>query len=353
MSSASRQAYLNTRVSVMATQLLEPTAVNDLVALGLPDLAERFGLGIVLDEQLTARTKSRALEQSLIQVLLTELTILVRPMNAAERAMVLAWARKYALYNLKTLIRGKLYHLEQSEIRSNLYDLPENIKLPHQELFRAENVLELLRQLEGGPHRLIARQAREVYEQKREPFALEAAIDKRYYTSLVRQVMQFHDDNLRPLQHLIGAELDRVGLLWLLRYRFSYGLSASETFYQLVPSFRTLHRERLLALVNRETFERTLESLPDPLSRVTAGSNTVVDVQKRMGAYVAREARRVLRHSPSGVARSLAYLILREMDLFMLFALVQGKLLKLSPELVDIAVELAEPTCHWRPAAAA
>jgi len=353
MSSASRQAYLNTRVSMMATQLFKPAAINDLVQLGTQDLAERFGLQAIFDDQLTTRAKSRAIEQSLIQVLLSELAVLVRPMNAPERTMVLDWARKYALYNLKTLIRGKLCNLEQREIRSNLYDLPAILRLPHRELFRAESVLELLRQLEGGPNRVIARQAREIYEQRREPFALEAAIDQRYYTSLVRQVMQFHDDNLRPLQHLIGAELDRVGLLWLLRFRFSYGLSPSETFYQLVPSFRTLHRQRLLRMVDQDSFERTLEAIPEPLRRMMAGSNTVLDVQKRMGAYVAREARQILRHSPSGVARSLAYLMLREMDLFVLFAVVQGKLLKLPPELVDIAVELAEPTCQWRPAAAA
>lgn len=353
MSSASRQAYLNTRLSMMATQLFEPAAVNDLVKLSSQELAERFGLEAVFDDQLTTRAKSRAVEQSLIHTLLCELAVLVRPMNAPERTMVLDWARKYALYNLKTLIRGKLYNLEQREIRDNLYDLPEILRLPRQELFRAESVLELLRQLEDGPHRVIARQAREIYEQKREPFVLEAAIDQRYYTNLVRQVMKFNDDNLRPLQHLIGAELDRVGMLWLLRFRFSYGLSPSETFYQLVPSFRTLHRERLLSLVDQDSFERTLESIPEPLRRVTAGSKTVVDVQKRLGAYVAKEARQILRHSPSGVARSLAYLILREMDLFALFAMVQGKLLQLSPELVDIAVELAEPTCLWSPAAAA
>ncbi len=165
MSSASRQTYLNTRVSVMTARLFEPGAVNDLVKLDIQELTEGFGLEAVLDDQLTTRAKSRAIEQSLIQVLLFELAVLIRPMNAAERAIVLAWARKYALYNLKTLIRGKLYNLEQREIRSNLYDLPENIRLPHQELFRAENVLELLRQLEDGPHRLIARQAREIYEQ--------------------------------------------------------------------------------------------------------------------------------------------------------------------------------------------
>jgi len=355
MSNAANQAYLNTRISVMATQLFDPDTIGRLSQMQLPELAERFSLAGLADDQLSAQTRSRAIEQTLIQVLLSELQVLVRPMNPAERALVLAWGRKYALFNLKTLIRGKLHNLDPKEIRENLFELPACIRLVNlpairladEDLFRAENVLELLRQLEAGPHRLIARQAREIYEQRREPFALEAAIDQRYYAGLVRQIMQFYDSNLQPLQHLIGTELDRIDLLWLLRFRFSYQLSPSETFFQLVPSMRLLHRERLLGLVNLESFQRVLESLPPPLDEMLADSRTVLDVQRRMGRYVAREAHRVLRQSPSGVARALAYLMLREMNLLLLFALIQGRLLNLSTEVVEIALEITEPTCPW------
>jgi V/A-type H+/Na+-transporting ATPase subunit C len=349
MSLAAAQAYLNTRVSVMSTRLFRPGQLAELAELGLGELAERFGLAALLDEQVSARGKSRAVEQALIQLLLSELTVLARPMSATERALLMAWGRKYALFNLKTLIRGKLYDLDQKEIRENLYDLPPNVRLSHQELFRAENVLELLRQLEQGPHALIARQAREAYEQRREPFALEAAIDQRYYAGLARQVMQFQDANLLPLQRLVGTLLDRENLQCLLRFRFSYRLSPSETFYQLVPSSRLLHRDRLLDLVNLDDFERVPEALPPPLDALLAGATNLFDVQRRLGRYMAAEAHRTLRHSPSGVARALAYLILRESQLRSLFALTQGRLLDLPAELVEIAVGLAEPVCPIGP----
>jgi V/A-type H+-transporting ATPase subunit C len=345
MSQAAVQAYLHTRVSVMSTHLFKPGELAELAGLGLNDLAGRYGLSALLDEQVTANAKSRAVEQALITVLLSELTILVRPMSATERALIMAWGRKYALFNLKTLIRGKLYDLDQKEIRENLYDLPPGVRLSHQELFRAENVLELLRQLEQGPHALIARQAREAYEQRREPFALEAAIDQRYYAGLARQVMQFHDTNLQPLQHLVGTLLDREDLQCLLRFRFSYQLSPSETFYQLVPSSRMMHRDRLLELVNLDTVERVLEALPPPLDALLAGSTSLIDVQRRLHSYMDTEARRVLGHSPSGVARALAYLILRESQLRALYALIQGQLLQLPADLVEIAVGLTEPVC--------
>ncbi len=343
--SATSQAYLNTRVTAMSTRLLEREQIQALAQLSLPELAERFQLESVLDEQLPKQTKSRAVEQTLIRVLLAELAVLVRPMTPPERGLLLAWGRKFALFNLKTLIRGKLYNLDQAEIRENLYDLPDSMRLSDQDLLRAENVLELLRILEQGPHRLIARQAREVYEQKREPFALEAAIDQRYYAELMRQAMQFQDENVHSLQQLLGAILDRIDLLWLLRFRFSYRLSPSETYYQLVPSPKLLHRDRLLELANMETFEQVLAALPAPLDTLLAGSTSLIDVQRRIGTHQHAEAQRILASGRSGVARALAYLVLRESDLMVLFSLIQGRLLALPQELIEIGIELTEPNC--------
>jgi V/A-type H+/Na+-transporting ATPase subunit C len=349
VSRVAEQSFLNTRVSIMATRLFSPGYVVSLLDQGPAQLGEHLGLSLFADGNLSPRTKNRAIEQSLIETLLAELTILTRPMGPPQRQLVVHWGQKFALFNLKAMIRGKIYRLDNREIQDNLYELPPIVRLPYKELFGAENVLEMLRQLEPGPYSLIARQARELYEQKREPFALEAAIDQMHYSGLAREVRELHDADQRPLQQVVGALLDQIALLWLLRFRFAYQMSPSETFYQLVPSLRAMNRERLLQLVNLDGVERVLDAVPPPLGPVLVGSASLVDVQKRLNRYRAREARRVLRHSDSGVARALAYLILREMDLRLLFALIQGKLLDLPLETISIAVELADPNCPLGP----
>ncbi|MFP4061907.1 MAG: V0D/AC39 family V-type ATPase subunit [Halochromatium sp.] len=340
-----RDPYLNTRVSAMAERLIAPAEVATLCGLSLSELAQRFGLERLLDEPHDRRAKSRSLKQALVNTLLDELRILIRPMPAEEAGLVLAWGRKYALFNLKALLRGKLYELDPAEIRANLYELPEHVRLPQQELFQAEGVLELLRTLEQGPYSLIAKQGREVFERKRDPFALEAALDQRYYVEMARRLQQVHSSNQDELKQLLGALLDRVGLLWLLRFRFSYGLSPSETFYQLVPSVRLLHRDRLLGLVNLDSLEAILAALPEPLHGALAGSQSLIEVQQRLGGYVTEESRRILANGRSGVARALAYLILREHGVLMLFSLLQGQLLGLPRELVEIAIEARPPDC--------
>ena len=172
------------------------------------------------------------------------------------------------------LIRGKINGLEASEIQEHLHDLPASISLPHTELLRTESISELLRTLEQGPYRNVAVQARRSYEENQEPFLLDATIDQRYYTSLLRQIRRAQPDDRPSLFRLIGGLVDQQNLNWLIRYRFNYELSASETYYLLIPFGLQLHRDQLLALVNLDSIEQVIESLPPPLAAALAEGAT-------------------------------------------------------------------------------
>lgn len=354
MTSAAHDAYLNTRVAAKAAQLFRAGDLERFAQFGLPELAQEFGLGTLLEEPVSTRAKSRAVEQALMQVLLDEVTVLIRSMNAEERGLVLAWARQFALFNLKTLLRGKIRQLDQQQIRENLYDLPPRVRLSNEDLFRTENAVELLRQLEAGPLALLARQAREIYEKRQESFALEAAIDQRYYAEMARRAVGLEDGEAqRQMRRLIGSLVDRANILWLLRFRFAYRLSPSETFYQLVPSPHLLHRDRLLALVSLDDESKILAALPEPLNTRLAEAGNLMEIQRRLGHHCAETAWSVLRTGQSGVARALAYLILREFDLRLVFTLFQGRLLNLPEPYVDLALGLSPAICvhQWREAA--
>ena len=342
MSSSRHNTYLHTRVSILAARLLNHDNLAKLPQLDLERIGALYGLEPVLDDTLPASTRNHAVERALIRTLLSELSVLIRPMQGEGRELLLYWARKFELYNLKALIRGKLSAMPEQEISDNLYEVPDALALPHQALLRTESVLELLRRLEQSPYRAIARQARHVYEERHEPFALEATVDQQYYAGLVKRVREMQGTDLKEMQQVVGITLDQLNLLWVLRYRFSYGLSASETYYQLAPSVRKLHRGELLKLVNLSSLEKVISSLPPPLDSLLESAATTVEVERRMDTYSARETRKILLHSPSSVARAFAYLILREMDLRKLFAVVQGKVLGLNNDLQMYALGLGD-----------
>jgi V/A-type H+-transporting ATPase subunit C len=344
MATFSGGIYLNTRVSLFARRLLTDEQIGQLPQLGFDDVTKSYGLTAIQDVNAPVNLRLRAVEGALINVVLSELLVLIRPMYGEARELVTHWARKFELFNLKALIRGKINGLPEADIRATLHDLPSYLALPHQALLRTESVLELLRQLEKGQYRAIASQARQSYEEHREPFLLEAAIDQHYCTGLTKRARLLIGLDKREAAKIIGLHLDRIVLLWLLRYRFAYHLPPSEAYYQLVPSPYRMTKDRLLSLVNLPTWELVVDALPEPLNREMVGVESISEVERRMHAMTNRHLRSAIAHSPSAVARSLAYLILRDLDVKRLFSVVQARLLGLDDTMLHLALGLQPST---------
>ncbi|KRT54904.1 V-type ATPase subunit [endosymbiont of Ridgeia piscesae] len=332
------QTYLKTRVSILASRLLDPEQAAELIDLTAEELDQRLALNGILSQNLRTQQLNRTLEHSLINNLMLELAVLTRPLTGSARTLLLFWSRKFELFNLKALIRSKLKGLPIEQIQETLHQLPESISLPHEALLQTENIREMLRLLEHGPYAPIAHQARQVYAEKNEPFSLDAAIDRSYFSGLVHQAQRtepLHRDSLRPL---IGSLIDRQNILWLFRYRFSYRLSPSETYYLLIPAGRQIGRQQLMQLANLSSFGEIIENLPARIRALLAESINPMQVRQQLDRQMSTEAQRLIRFSPSVLTRALAYLVARHFDLERLQAILQGRALGLNGDLIRQAI---------------
>ncbi|MEJ2619274.1 MAG: V-type ATPase subunit [Candidatus Thiodiazotropha sp.] len=338
MNSQRDQAYLKTRVSIFASRLQSSEDIRILKQMSLHQLGERFDLLPIFEQEIETRQKSGLVEHQLLQQLMNELKVLLRPLSGRSRGLILYWPRKYELYNLKTLIQGKWNDLGIQEIRHNLYALPENIRLPHEALLQAENVQEMLRQLERGPYSQIASQARNIYEEQHENFSLGAAIDRLYYTGMLAQANITDCSDKRGLKKAIGCMVDRQNILWLMRYRLVYQFAPSEVYYLLIPYGGQIQRDKLMALANVDGLDNIVDQLPEPFHSLLAGSAHTTDVRQRLEYWVSDELRKLMLSSQDGVVAALCYLISRDIDIWRLYGIIQGKLLGMSAELLDEAI---------------
>ncbi|MDJ0806085.1 MAG: V-type ATPase subunit [Gammaproteobacteria bacterium] len=338
------QVYLKTRIRILSNQLLTEQEVPNLLQVPLTDLSDRLSLGSILEETADPHYAGTKLERSMIRLLMLEFGIILYPLAGKARELLLYWSRKFELYNLKTLIRGKLNGLSLETIRDDLHELPDNIRLPHETLLHAENVLEMLRLLERGAYATIARQARQVYEEKNESFSLDAAIDRLYYSGLARYVQTTEVTDQQGLKHLVSTLIDRQNILWLLRYRFAYDFAPSKAYYLLIPNGGYLTRQRLMALSNLQSFDDLLAKLPLRYANLLRGSTNSMQIRQRLDMHVSEQARRLIRFSPCVVVAALGYMVAREKDLRRLFAILQGRLLELDQAIIEEAVaSWAEP----------
>jgi len=336
--SASDYAYLHTRVSLFAEQLLGPDRLDALIDRPYEEEArDAVPSGAAVQY-------AGDLDQSNVTILLKELAVLIRPLSGASRDLLGYWAHRFELGNLKTIIRGKMANQPQPAIEAQLQDMGAFTSLPIAELLQSDTPAELLRRLEQTPYADIASQARRLLEEGEALFALDAALDRRYFAGLARRGAAIADSSGQLLRGLVGSIIDRVNLVWLLRYRYAYNLPPAQAYYLLIPASHRLQPQQLQRLAQCANFEDALGNLPAPFDQMLAGARNTTEVTLTLEKESWRIATNTLNHSSFNVARALAYMMLRERDLRRLRAIIRGRNMHMSTAMIRTALGLAANT---------
>jgi V/A-type H+-transporting ATPase subunit C len=333
------QAYLRTRLTILFNQLRSPEAVTRLIALPADELLDSFHIDF--GPGASKNHLIQQFEQDMLQIWLNEMSALLRPLKGPARAILIQWARRYELFNLKALIRGKVAGLSRTDISASLFHLPGFLSLDHEGLLHTDDITELLRRLDGTPYQSIARQAHRRFVEKQDHYLLDAALDQFFYAEMYRLTDPLDTADRQEMQELLGRVIDRHNLVWMLRYRYNYALSPAEAHYLSIDHGYRLNSDLLARLVEQTHIEDFLRMLPGRLQQITGETADIVLIESRLVANLKHHAYRFFRRSPSLVTMALAYLILRYLELKALYALVQARILGLSDQILLEALDPA------------
>jgi V/A-type H+-transporting ATPase subunit C len=338
MQISASNSYLNTRVSTMTARLQPTSWFQKIASTAAPKTDDILKQLSLLDDS----PSSGGLEPEtlMLHTFLSEFRILLRPMEGQARRLLLQWIRRVELRNLKSILHGALLHKPLDELRSSMLRIGDLETLPFKDLLQADDILEMLRILDKTGYAAMARQARHLFEQHNDPFFVNASIDQRYFNDLVISVSWLPDRDKVWLKNLFGPIIDRHNLIWLMRYRFTYGLKSAETWYLLSPGGRYLPSSTLYRLVNLDSPERVLDQLPTALKRVIDDRKNLFDIELTLENALEQQTWKILKQQESMITRALAWLILREKQLLRVRGILKGKQLSLDSSLVSYAMGL-------------
>lgn len=330
--------YLDARVSLMASRLLRETELAVLAegnAEARAAVLARSGLSQILADL----EAGHYLEQSIIRSQLDDILVLMRAAGTGRRFLEY-WTLRFELSNLKAILRAKMSGTPIAAVRKELIELGFLASLPVEDLLQTEDIGELLRRLETTHYADIVRFARRAFEAQPRLFELDAALDRRYYHGLVELARRQEEESGKPFHGLMELLVDRINLVWLLRYRFLYQLPPSQVYYLLVPSHYRISSGvlRELSVLNR--FEDVLAALPQPYCSWLTEADSVYQVFTILEGRAVRNAQAVLRSNAPGFARAFAYLILREHDLKLVRAALKGHAIGLDAHTIRQAMGL-------------
>ncbi len=336
MSRFTDQAYLRTRLAILGRNLLTREDLRELIELPLDELAAASGFDAVPGEDDAARLAT--FERTLMQTWLDELSALLRPLEGPARRLLTHWASRYEVLNIKALVRGKIGQLPIDEIEKSLFRLPGFLSLNHDQLLNTDSVTELLRQLQKTPYRRLATQALRRFEERPDPFLLDATLDQQFYGDLIDRSHHLSGTDRAEVLSLIGRIVDGHNLVWSLRYRYNYGLQASEVLYLAIDGGRVLDRARLQELLHAESLAEALRSVPPGLPGGGHLPQQITLIEAVMRQDLFAYAERAMRYSPSALTSVLSYLVLRYGGINALYAIVHARVYGLDNELLQWAL---------------
>ena len=336
--SSHSSAYLATRLRLHASRLIKFPQLLEFIDFDLDRiLAElRQVSGVHYDIE---AVNAAPIESQLTNRALEDFLVLIRPFSGSDRRFFIFALRWFELVNLKVLIRGKFSGVDSSEIGDQLLELGSFADLPLKKLLQTDDPYEMLRLLETTAYGGIVRQARRVYEEHgNDLFLLDATIDRGFFIDLSQRARFLQRRDGEFVERVMGGLLDRFNLLWLLRYRFSYGLSAAKSFYLLTTTGQRLHSAELMALARLDSIEEVVAALPQPYQRMLAGTASISDMETIMEYYSLTVAADMLHKNSNLLAQTFAYILLREAEVRFLQALIKGKQLGFEIDLIRRAV---------------
>lgn len=340
--SSYRNAYLGTRLSLLASRLISTEQFNGLIDLELDQVVHKIAEWTGHRYEISATHPAR-IESQLVNLALADFQILIRPFSGRERRFFYFAIRWFELVNVKVLIRGKFTATPNDVIRNQLIDLGVFADLPLAELLEAEDPYEMLRLLESTAYAGIVRQARNVFdEQGNDLFLLDATIDKSFFLDLKKRFLALDAQDAKYIGQVMGVLMDSFNLLWLLRYRFSYGLSPAKSYYLLTATGSTLHASDLMRLAKMDSIEQFVDVLPHKLKLLLSGLSVITEIEARMETVSLQVAAKALYKAGNLVSRTFSYILLREAELRYLQALIKGKQLGFDRKLILQAVAGAQ-----------
>ena len=326
----------------MASQLLAPNQTEALISSTTEERIlplQAAGLFFLTDDQFDPE----ALEQHLTRLLLSEITILLRPLSGASRALVLYWMRKFDLANLKLILRGKLSDENRASLQSQLVDLGRFALLPTESLLRTENTAELLRVLESTPFRPIAHSVFKIYSERQDLFALDASIEQAYFSGLQQHLEALEKSERDRLLPLVGGLIDQLNLSWLLRYRFTYGLAPAEAYYFTIPGGYALDSRQLRTFSQLNSVDEVIQQLPPSLATQLANKQKISQIERILDRMTLHVAQHLLHRTLFNLSKAIAYLHLRERQLSQIRGILKGIVLGLPEEIIREAAGLTSP----------
>jgi V/A-type H+-transporting ATPase subunit C len=336
-----KYAYITGRVRAKKTKLIPAEMYSRMMGMDISEIA-RYLEETQYKDEIDALSKdysgTELIEHATFANLAKTYRNLLEVSIDEPKFLILEYLRRWDIWNIKTVLRGKFYGASDAEIMKYLVPAGELDVEFLEGLAKKDTVQEVIAAFEGTDYASALAQ----YDGK-SLSSEENALDKLYYFRMERAVGGTLSVGGGLLLKYVRREIDIRNLITLFRMNKA-GVEANIIQENLIPGGKLY--DELSRMVGQPfgEFLRSLEGYPfwSSISDIaTPDLDAVSRVEARLRAYLVRYAWALSNYHPLSILPVLGYMVSKETEVANVRKIVRGKEAGLPAELIEEQVVVA------------
>jgi V/A-type H+-transporting ATPase subunit C len=329
-----KYAYITGRVRAMKTKLIPHEMYQRMLGMEIPEIT-RYLEETQYKEEIDSMAKdysgAELVEYATFANIAKTYRKLLQVSIDEPQFLILEYLRRWDIWNIKTILRGKFHGASEEEIMKYLVPAGELDPEFLEGLAKKERVEEVIQAFDGTDYY----EALTQYDGQMLS-SVENALDKLYYFRMERAVGGTLSVGGGLLLKYVRKEIDVKNLVTLFRMNKA-GIEASVIQDNLIPGGK-LHEElSRMAGQSYNEFVRGLEGYPfwSAISDVVGEGGNVSRIEARLRAYLVRYAWALSNYHPLSILPVLGYIVSKDTEVSNIRKIVRGKEAGLSAELIE------------------
>lgn len=321
----SEWAYIVARVRVMKRKLIPKEEYVKLLNMDLNEIArylEETEYKKEVDELAYRYSGVDLIDHALSLNLARTYQKLIRISKGLPRDLIALYLKKMDLWNIKNILRGKMFRFSNEEIEATLIPAGELDEATLKSLVARESVNEVIEFFKGRPIYPILEKL--LHGEKLSN--VEDELDKHYYTSLAG--LHAESIDMKYFIDSVRMEIDIVNFKTILRLK-TEGASIEEISRKIVPYGYQLSEEecRKLAAMDLEEIVKAVENywfMQDSVKEMV-GKERVSKIENTLTKVWAQKMLSKSHSYPLSILPVISYIILKKIEVDNLRLITRGK----------------------------
>lgn len=266
MGSLKQYSGLTTKVKAMRSRLISKDEYEKIIDFEtVSEIAEylrnRGGFEKVLENADISNIHRETVEHAIVYSGYNDFEKLYKFAGLEQRRFLKLYFITYEVEMIKKAIRKSSSHYitkEQDEFIKEIFGKYSRVRF--EELFKAMNISEIIRHLEGTIYYEPLKQVQDVG--RTEIFDYELALDMFYFKYIWRKRrLNFSGGELRAISDSIGSEVDVLNLTWIYRAKRFYKMTQSGTASMIIPVYHRVKKSQILKLIEINGIAELVEAI--------------------------------------------------------------------------------------------